>query len=60
MDDKLKQWNENVDSIQNAYKTLYDSIQEYNENGYITLDTLQNILNLDDRYIQYLIGYTYI
>lgn len=55
METRMKSLNENIDSIQGAYKTLSDAITEYNENGFLTLDTLQSILSLDDRYIQYLI-----
>ncbi len=52
----MKNLNEAIDEVQNAYKTLYDAMDEYNQNGYISMDTLQSILSLEDKYLQYLIN----
>ena len=43
-----------VDSIQNVYDTLHDAADEYAESGYITVDTLQSIINLGVKYVAYL------
>lgn len=40
-----------IDSIQGAYSTLSDAINEYNTNGFLTLDTLQAILSLEPEYL---------
>ena len=44
-----------VDSLQTAYKTLRDAIKEYNEEGYISVDTFQSILSLGGDYLKYLV-----
>ncbi len=43
--------NSAFDSLQNNYKTLNDTITAYNENGYITVDQLQSLLNMDSKYL---------
>lgn len=43
-----------VDSIQDVYDTLHDAADEYAESGYITVDTLQNIIGLGVKYVAYL------
>lgn len=43
-----------LDNIQNAYKTLQSAVQEYNKEGYISVDTYQSILGLGSQYLQYL------
>lgn len=41
-----------VDDIQSIYDTLIDAAQEYNENGgYMTVDTLQSLLEIDSEYL---------
>lgn len=52
--EKLKSYSEELDSIQEAYETLEDAVTEYNENGYVTLDTLQALLELDAQYLSLL------
>lgn len=47
----LEETSKLIDSIQSAYKTMEDAIDQYNEKGYITLDTLQALLTLDDEYL---------
>lgn len=42
-----------IDEVQNAYKTLYDAIKEYNTNGAISIDTLQSIISLGDNWMDY-------
>lgn len=48
---KVKEYNEELDNIQEAYKTMEQAVEEYNENGYVTLDTLQALLELDSQYL---------
>lgn len=46
---------ESIDTIQNAYKTLNDAINEYNENGSFSVDTLQSVIALGDDWLDYLV-----
>ena len=46
---------ESIDTIQNAYKTLNDAIEEYNENGSFSVDTLQSVIALGDDWLDYLV-----
>lgn len=46
---------ESIDTIQNAYKTLNDAIEEYNENGSFSVDTLQSVIKLGDDWLDYLV-----
>lgn len=39
-----------LDNIQSAYKTLTETTKEYNKSGYLTMDTLQSLLQLDPKY----------
>lgn len=48
---KLKEYSEEIDNVQAAYETLEGAVEQYNENGYITLDTLQALLELDSQYL---------
>lgn len=54
-DTKLGQISESIDKIQNAYTTLNDAIEEYNETGYFTIDTIQEVVALGSGYLDYLI-----
>lgn len=47
--------NEAIDTIQSAFKSLDSAVQEYNTYGGISLDTLQEILALDDKYVNCLV-----
>lgn len=40
-----------LDSVQDAYSTLCDGISEYNQNGYLTIDTAQKLMALDIEYM---------
>ncbi len=57
--DDLRQIAENahdaVDQIQEVYDTLHSAADEFAANdGYLTIDTYQSILDLDEQYTQYL------
>ena len=46
---------ESIDTIQNAYNTLKSAIDEYNNSGSISIDTLQSIVALGDDWYDYLL-----
>lgn len=43
--------NSDIDSLQNVYKTLTDAVSEYNNNGSLTVDTIQSLISLDSAYL---------
>lgn len=43
-----------IDNLQKTYKTLTTAVDEYNNNGYLSIDTLQSLLSLDDEYLSML------
>lgn len=47
--------NDNIDAIQSAFQTAASAIDEYNESGYLSLDTMQSLLDLDGRYLNLLV-----
>lgn len=47
--------NEEIDSIQGAYQSIQAAQEEYNEYGYVSLDTLQALISLDSEYLSCLI-----
>ena len=46
---------ESIDTIQNAYKTLNDAIDEYNQSGSFSIDTIQSVIALGDDWLDYLV-----
>ena len=46
---------ESIDNIQSAYNTLSSAIDEYNNSGSISIDTLQSIIALGDDWYDYLL-----
>lgn len=51
----LGKLSESIDNIQNAYKTLSSAIDEYNDNGVISIDNLQSVIALGDDWLDYLV-----
>lgn len=51
----VQNFNTNIDNLQSAFSALSAAQEEYNESGYISIDTLQALLALDDEYLSYLI-----
>lgn len=47
----IKALNADIDSIQSSYQSLESVVEDYNDDGYLTLDNLQKILELDDAYV---------
>lgn len=46
--------NNELDNIQSAYQTLASAIDEYNNSGYLSIDTLQQLLALEPQYLNML------
>lgn len=40
-----------IDNIQSAYKNCSTAVEEYNKYGYLSIDSLQNLLQMDDAYL---------
>lgn len=40
-----------LDEIQKSYDTLKSVVDDYNSNGFLTIDNLQKLLELDDQYL---------
>lgn len=51
---KISNYTSAIDNMQSAYQNLNSAVLSYNENGYITLDSLQAISNNGYKYLQYL------
>lgn len=47
-DDKIY---ESLDSIRSAYNTVSDAIKEYKESKHLSLETIEELLQLDDKYL---------
>lgn len=48
---KIDNTNKSLDNLQTAYKTLTTAVDEYNSDGYLSIDTLQSLLSLSDDYL---------
>lgn len=53
---ELGKISESIDTIQKAYNTLSSAIDEYNNNGVISIDTLQSVMELGDDWLDYLVA----
>lgn len=51
---KTESWSKSVDALQQKYQDLAGVMEEYNETGYISIDSLQTLLEKDWEYLQYL------
>lgn len=49
--DKLEKTMGVIDNIQSAYKACSSAVEEYNQYGYMSVDSLQALLQMDDRYL---------
>nr|DAK68404.1 MAG TPA: hypothetical protein [Caudoviricetes sp.] len=49
--DKLEKTMSVIDNIQSAYKTCSSAVEEYNQYGYMSVDSLQALLQMDDQYL---------
>lgn len=50
----LKELNDSLDKIQSAYQVASTAIEEYNENGYISVDIFQSLMELEPEYLNLL------
>lgn len=48
---ELEALNSSLDNIQSAYSSLSSAVDEYNQYGSLSLDTLQSVLSLDNSYL---------
>lgn len=46
-----KEINDAIDSIQSVFDALKDAKKEYAENGYLSVDTMQSLLELEPKYL---------
>lgn len=46
--------NDQLKNLESTYKTLTTAVDEYNETGYFSIDTLQSLLSMGGDYLQYL------
>ena len=49
--DTATKFNSKIDETVSAFSTLKSVMEDYRDNGYLTLDNLTSILELDDKYI---------
>lgn len=49
--DKLGKTMGVIDNIQSAYKACSSAVEEYNQYGYMSVDSLQALLQMDDQYL---------
>lgn len=50
----LKELNDSLDKIQSAYQVASTAIEEYNKNGYLSVDTFQSLMELEPEYLNLL------
>jgi len=50
----LSNLSDQLSSVESAYNTCLAAKEEYDEQGYLSVDTLQKVLALGDEYLQYL------
>lgn len=55
IDDVVSECNDAVDGIQNVYTTLTDAAKEYASTGTLSVDSLQSILSLSPKYLDFLL-----
>ena len=46
---------DDLDNLQSAYETVTSALEEYNETGYFSIDTLEQLLVLDQKYLDALV-----
>lgn len=49
--DSLDEITKSIDNIQSAYQKSYSAISDYNKYGYLSIDNLQSLLGLSDKYV---------
>ena len=56
LNDSLTSINDQIDGLQSAFSTLSGAVEEYNTNGWISVDTLQSLMSLDEQYLDTLLN----
>lgn len=56
LEDKAKNLTSIISEIESGYNTLQSAIEEYNEQGYLSLDTLESLMALDGDYLACLVN----
>lgn len=51
----LKSWNDQIDNLQSATDALSSAVEEYNSTQYLSLDTIQTLLQLQPEYLSMLV-----
>lgn len=46
---------DDLDNLQSAYETVTSALEEYNDTGYFSIDTLEQLLVLDQKYLDALV-----
>lgn len=54
LDENIQSLSDELASFQSAYATVNSALEEYNQNGILSLDTIQSIINLGPEYISML------
>ena len=47
----IKSLNSNIDNLQSAYQSLQSIVSDYNEDGLLTLDNVQQLIEMEDAYV---------
>ena len=55
LSEEIKELNSALDSLQSTYNDIQGVIDDYNKNGYLTLDNLQSLMDLEPEYLNALI-----
>lgn len=55
MTESIENLNKQIDKIQDVYQTVEAAIKEFNEVGYLSVDTYQSLAEIEAKYIPYLI-----
>lgn len=54
LNDSLKELNDSVDAFQSGFNIANEAMSEYNENGYLSVDTIQALLSAGTDYVSLL------
>lgn len=50
----LETFSKKLDGIQSAYQSVLSAIKEYNEEGYLSVDTYQALMGIEPEYLKYI------
>lgn len=56
LEEQINNFNSVIDEIQSTYDTLSSVVEEYNSQGFLSLDTLQSLMSLSDEYLACLVN----